>query len=157
MATSRAIRRLYDLYLGELGINLSEAVLLSYVDQHGPVNQTQAARRIGLSRASGGLIIDALSARGLLERRRDPADRRAWLLVATEQGRKVGAHIADLDEKLRQQMRSGLSRADRLHVAVVLQTIKQNIAEAEASYPEQSPTLFSTALRAVDGDGDRAP
>lgn len=148
MATSRAIRRLYDLYLREFNINLSEAVLLSYVDQIGPINQTQAARTIGLSRASGGLIIDALTARGLVERERDPTDRRAWLLSTTDQGHEITARVADLDKRLREQMRGGLSRADRLHVAVVLQAIRENIAAAEEQYAAHSAEL---KLPRVDG------
>lgn len=48
MATSKSIRRAYDLFFGEIGLNLSEACLLEYVVEHGPMSQTQVAERIGM-------------------------------------------------------------------------------------------------------------
>ena len=43
MATSKSIRRAFDLRLSEIELNLSEACLLEYVFEHGPMTQTQAA------------------------------------------------------------------------------------------------------------------
>src|SRR5258708_15628832 len=76
MATSRSIRRAYDLRLKEIGLNLSEACLLAYVVEHGPLTQRQVAERIGMGRAPAGSIVDKLSAESLLVRLPDPNDRR---------------------------------------------------------------------------------
>jgi DNA-binding MarR family transcriptional regulator len=80
MATSKSIRRAYDLLFAEIGLNLSEACLLEYVVEHGPMSQTQVAERIGMGRAPAGTIVDNLSSRALLRRTPDASDRRVWLL-----------------------------------------------------------------------------
>ena len=60
MATSRAIRRAYDKRLDPLGLNLTEASILAYVNQHGAITQTRLARHLGVGRASMGAAIDVL-------------------------------------------------------------------------------------------------
>src|SRR5665213_954314 len=86
MATSKSIRRAYDMLFAEIGLNLSEACLLEYVVEHGPMTQTQVAERIGMGRAPAGSIVDNLSSRSLLRRTPDATDRRVWLLTATDEG-----------------------------------------------------------------------
>jgi hypothetical protein len=54
MATSKLLRRAYDTRLADIGLNLSEACLLAYVVEHGPLTQTQVAERIGMGRARPG-------------------------------------------------------------------------------------------------------
>ena len=48
MATARAIRQAYDLRFAELGLNLSEASLLAYVEESGALTQTRLAERLGI-------------------------------------------------------------------------------------------------------------
>jgi MarR family transcriptional regulator for hemolysin len=91
MATSKSIRRAYDLLFAEIGLNLSEACLLEYVVEHGPMSQTQVAERIGMGRAPAGTIVDNLSNRSLLRRTPDATDRRVWLLTATFGRKCAGA------------------------------------------------------------------
>jgi DNA-binding MarR family transcriptional regulator len=75
MATSKSIRRAYDVRLEEIGLNLSEACLLAYVVERGPLTQTQVAERIGMGRAPAGAIVDNLSKRELLVRMPHEPDR----------------------------------------------------------------------------------
>jgi DNA-binding MarR family transcriptional regulator len=132
MATSRDIRRAYDLRLAHLQLNLSEACLLAYVDEHGPITQSQVAAKIGMGRASAGLMVDALSARGLLTRCSDPGDRRVWRLVTTTEGRKLTTSVTKADAAFREQLRLGLNRAERQQLANLLVTIQRNLATALA-------------------------
>jgi MarR family transcriptional regulator for hemolysin len=128
MATSRMIRRAYDLRLEKMDLNLSEACLLAYVVEHGPLTQTQAAERIGMGRAPAGTIVDNLSKRGLLVRLPDASDRRVWLLSATKAGLKMAAQIAEVEAKLRVEFRDGLSRPQRQQLADTLIRIQENLA-----------------------------
>jgi MarR family transcriptional regulator for hemolysin len=128
MATSRLIRRGYDLRLKDLDVNLSEACLLAYVVEHGPITQTRVAERIGMGRSPAGTIIDALSKRGLLVRLPDEADRRVWLLSATTDGRKLAAEISKVEEQLRIEFRDGLSRTERQQLAKTLVRLQENLA-----------------------------
>jgi DNA-binding MarR family transcriptional regulator len=136
MATSRAIRRAYDLRLRELGLNLSEASLLAFVDERGPVSQSAIAKRIGMGRASAGSLIDAMERRGLLARSPHEADRRVWLVQATAAGQEVLAEVNAVDACLRDELRRGISRAERRQLAETLVRLQENLARVLG--PEQT-------------------
>jgi MarR family transcriptional regulator for hemolysin len=127
MATSKSIRRAYDLLFAEIGLNLSEACLLEYVVEHGPMSQTQVAERIGMGRAPAGTIVDNLSNRSLLRRTPDATDRRVWLLTATDDGNKLAERIGEVDKDLRTIMRRGLSQVERELLADILLRVQANL------------------------------
>jgi DNA-binding MarR family transcriptional regulator len=128
MATSKSIRRAYDLRLAEIGLNLSEACLLEYVVDHGPITQTQVAERIGMGRAPAGIIVDNLSNRALIRRLPNAADRRVWLLRATSEGIHLARRVMVVDEALRKELRSGLSQEEREILAATLLRLQTNLA-----------------------------
>jgi DNA-binding MarR family transcriptional regulator len=133
MATSKSIRRAYDLLFAEIGLNLSEACLLEYVVEHGPMSQTQVAERIGMGRAPAGTIVDNLSNRSLLRRTPDANDRRVWLLTATDEGNKLAVRIGEVDKDLRTKMRRGLSQVERELLADILLRIQANLSSVLSS------------------------
>lgn len=128
MATSRQIRRAYDLRLAPLGLNLSESCILAAVAEGGPQSQVGLARRLDMNRASAGAVVDTLVKRGLVERVADPGDRRVWLVEPTDQGRRVAAEVAELDRALRAELRRGLSRDERRQLAAALVQLQHNLA-----------------------------
>jgi DNA-binding MarR family transcriptional regulator len=65
---------------------------------HGTVNsQLALAQHLGIDRTVMTYLIDDLEAAGLIERRPDPADRRARKLVSTDQGATL---LVELDRRL---------------------------------------------------------
>jgi DNA-binding MarR family transcriptional regulator len=127
MATANAIRDAYDRRLAGLGLTLSLASLVAYVADFGPVNQTRVAEHLGQGRAVTGTQIDRLETLGLVERRPDPADRRVWLVAITASGLELAGSIADIDRVLRNELRDGISRADRQSLAATLVRLQQNL------------------------------
>jgi DNA-binding MarR family transcriptional regulator len=146
MATANAIRAAYDDRLAPLGLSLSQASLLSYVCDFGPVNQTRAAEHLGQGRAVTGTQVDKLESLGLLERRPDPDDRRVWLLAITGAGRRLTGSIADVDQVLRGELRDGISRADRQALAGLLVRLQHNLHKSTEAHrpvtlrPHPTPT-----------------
>jgi DNA-binding MarR family transcriptional regulator len=128
MATSRAIRRAYDARLANLDLNLTQASLLMYVQDHEPITQTQLADRLGMGRASTGAVIDNLHLRDLVQREPDPTDRRVWLVRLTSSGRELAAMVTAADVLLREELRAGLSRAERKQLARTLLRLHANLA-----------------------------
>jgi DNA-binding MarR family transcriptional regulator len=59
----------------------------------GPVSQAELARQLGITTPSVVEIVDDLEARGLVERRRDPDDRRTQRLHLTPASGPVGDHV----------------------------------------------------------------
>jgi DNA-binding MarR family transcriptional regulator len=139
MATSKSIRRAYDLFFGEIGLNLSEACLLEYVVEHGPMSQTQVAERIGMGRAPAGTIVDNLSNRGLIRRSPDSADRRVWLLTATDAGNDLAQRLVQVDKTLRTELRKGLSQEEREQLAATLVRLQLNLANVLSNDSTQRP------------------
>jgi DNA-binding MarR family transcriptional regulator len=148
MATSRAMRKGYDLWLSQLDLNLTEALLLAEVDARGPVSQSQLAERLGLGRPATGDVIDHLVRSGLVTRRADPTDRRVWLVAATEQGHTVAGQIADLDRQLRQRLREGIGKDERTQLAKTLLRLQANLGAMMAD--PQAPTTGRSRPAGLD-------
>jgi MarR family transcriptional regulator, transcriptional regulator for hemolysin len=127
MATARRIREVYDHHLEEWGVNLTQAGVLAYLAEFGPVSQTKIASHLGRGRAATGVTIDGLDDRGLVERQPDPEDRRVWLIHLTDRGRALIKPITQVDELLREELRSGMTRADRLVLVELLQRLQSNL------------------------------
>jgi MarR family transcriptional regulator, transcriptional regulator for hemolysin len=133
MATARRIREVYDHHLAEWGVNLTQAGVLAYLEEFGPVSQTKIAAHLGRGRAATGVTIDGLDARGLVERQPDPEDRRVWLIHLTDRGQALIKPITQVDELLREELRSGMSRADRLALVELLQRVQSNLRDSTPS------------------------
>jgi DNA-binding MarR family transcriptional regulator len=127
MATSRAMRRAYDTRLAGLDLKLSEAFLLGHVHTHGPLTQTQLAEGLGIGRAATGSLVDALERKGLVERAADAGDRRVWLVATTERAGPVVAEVAAVDVAVREELWTGISRAERRQLSETLLRLQDNL------------------------------
>jgi DNA-binding MarR family transcriptional regulator len=128
MATARAIRRAYEIRFADLDLNLSQASLLAFLFESGPISQTQLAARLGMGRAAAGLVVNALEERRLVERRTNPEDRRAWLIALRPEGVEMTQPIFEIDEVLRSELRVGISRPERQELAALLLRLQGNLA-----------------------------
>lgn len=128
MATARAIRRAYEIRLTNLDLNLSQASLLAFLFEAGPISQSRLASRLGMGRAATGLVIDALEGRDLIERRTDPDDRRAWLIALRPEGTQITEPIFEIDAVLRRELRVGIARPERQQLAGLLLRLQKNLA-----------------------------
>jgi DNA-binding MarR family transcriptional regulator len=129
MSAARGIRRAYDLRLAELGMNLSEASLLAYTLESGPLMQADLARHMGVGRAAMGSLIDALEGRGWVERRPKPGDRRVWLVAITPSGEQAADQVSKIDERLRSELRDGISRKERRELTQLLNRLRENVGK----------------------------
>lgn len=127
MSLARGIRRAYDLRLQALGLNLSEASTLAYTQESGPLMQAELAKRLGIGRAAMGSLVDALEELELVERRPKPGDRRVWLVAVTPSGGEVAKQITKIDERLRAELRTGISRKERRELTQLLNRLRENV------------------------------
>jgi MarR family transcriptional regulator, transcriptional regulator for hemolysin len=138
MATARLVRVAFDTRLAPLDLNLTQASLLGYIAEFGATTQTDLADHLGIGRAAIGSVIDRLEARGLVERRPKPDDRRVWLVAITESGEQLAAEVNEVDQVLRAELRHGLGREERQALAWVMTRLQQNLATAIAKTPTTS-------------------
>jgi DNA-binding MarR family transcriptional regulator len=121
-------RRSLDVEAGELerlGIDVKQQAILTVLTDEGPVTQQELGQRLGIDRTTIVAVVDGLEGAGFLERRRNPADRRAYLLTLTPSGRRGqqrGRHLVDtaqrtvldaLDESEQRTLTELLARAVR--------------------------------------------
>jgi DNA-binding MarR family transcriptional regulator len=74
--------------LQPLGIVVRHVGLMSVLDAHGPSSQQALARRLEVSPTMITQMVDEVEARGLAERRPNPADRRSHLVTLTPDGKR---------------------------------------------------------------------
>jgi DNA-binding MarR family transcriptional regulator len=120
-------------------------------DEHG--SQLALAQHLGVDRTVMTYLLDSLAEAGLIERRPDPADRRARRIVATARGRSL---LDGLGERLREaedQVLAGLAEADdRQAFRALLQRLALHAATALDSTALDSTALDSTALDSAGPD-----
>ncbi len=130
MATARLIREAYDDRFASVDLNLTQASILMYVADFGPVTQTKIADHLGQGRAATGSTLDRLQERGLVERQPDSDDRRVWQIQLTGDGSALIGRITAIDETLRTELRTGISREDRQALAAVTRQLQANLRRA---------------------------
>ncbi len=140
MAAARALRNTYDCHLAPFDLNLNTASTLAYVDQHGPITQTAIADGLGHGRAATGTYVDRLEQRGLVERLADSEDRRVWLVAATDEGRRLMVDVAEIDKRLRNQLRRGIDHSERQVLADILVRLKGNLDRTGTVETDPDPT-----------------
>ena len=128
METAKRIRRVYDTLMSEIELTLPEASLLAYIEESEPMTQVRLSECLGSGRAVVGSRIDALERRGAVKRQPDPNDRRVWLVHITPAGRDLVTRVNEIDQKLREQLRQGISRQERQQLAAVLLRLQANLA-----------------------------
>jgi DNA-binding MarR family transcriptional regulator len=104
-AISRAARRFDTLAsqtLGADGLSFFEGLLLAavYFETPKPVKPSHLAETFGTTRSNVSHCVASLEAKGLLQRKIDPSDARAYQLSLKPQGKKCALRAVSAFEKL---------------------------------------------------------
>ncbi|MBZ9641525.1 MarR family winged helix-turn-helix transcriptional regulator [Streptomyces sp. PSKA30] len=102
----------YEEAAGEHALTGAQAKLLSLLSLE-PLPMRKLAHKLRCEPSNVTGIVDRLEARGLVERRPDPADRRVKLAVATDEGRRVARSLRESLRFAREPL-AGLSEEERL-------------------------------------------
>ena len=81
--TARAIRRLFDQRTSVMGVTRPQWRVLARLKREPGLRQVELAERLDMEPITLCRIVDRLEEAGLVERKTDPSDRRAWLLELT--------------------------------------------------------------------------
>ena len=97
--------------------------VLATVTSEGPKRQLDLAAQLGVDRTVMTYLLDDLEKAGLVQRQADPADRRARLIVPTEQGSET---LCDLERRLtatEDEVLGSLDDGERTSFRVLLQRV----------------------------------
>jgi DNA-binding MarR family transcriptional regulator len=78
-------------------------------------------------------MVDRLADAGLVERRADPADRRAWRLYLTPRAHPILAELQAVAVDVRAEMLAGLSADEEAALQGLLQRLRGNLDGREGS------------------------
>jgi DNA-binding MarR family transcriptional regulator len=99
--------------LATLGLTTRMWGLLNVLDAEEAVTQQQLGRAIGMDPSSMVSTIDELEAKGFVERRRHPTDRRAHALYLTDAGRETLGRGRVLAREAQEELLGPLSADER--------------------------------------------
>jgi DNA-binding MarR family transcriptional regulator len=109
--------------LAPFGINGRELAVLSVLASREPLSQLEAAGRLGLDRTTMVALIDALEAKGLVERLRSPHDRRKNIIPLTAAGQDCLRRAEQARLETEQRFLAPLSPQDADHLVRTLQAL----------------------------------
>jgi MarR family transcriptional regulator, transcriptional regulator for hemolysin len=102
--------------LAEVDLSMRSFAVLATAADRAARTQLEIAPVVGLDKSTLVATIDELERRGLIERRTDPADRRARVIESTEAGRALATHAARIVEDTETELlgKFGIEEAARL-------------------------------------------
>ena len=134
--TAKALRAYFDDRFASAGSSLATFRTLEEISRGGGRNQDQLARAMRIEGATLTRHLDRMEADGLIVRRRDPDDRRAYIVDATPAGRRLHARLTRVAASADAELWRGTSERDRARVRDVLAGVRDNAGRVAARREE---------------------
>jgi MarR family transcriptional regulator for hemolysin len=126
--TARALRRDFERRAAEHGVTRAQWRVLSRLKRKDGLRQVELAEQLDVEPITLCRMIDRLAEAGLVERRADEGDRRAWRIHLT---RKAGPIIEDLKriaERFVEDALAGISDEEEARMRDLLARVRANLA-----------------------------
>jgi MarR family transcriptional regulator for hemolysin len=115
----------------EISLTLPQCKALVRLEENEGASQARLAELADVDPMSMVRILDRMEADGLLERRPDPADRRARCLYLTRKAKPLLKEIWRLSELTREEVFSGVSNTQRDAFMDVLERMHANVCQLQ--------------------------
>jgi MarR family transcriptional regulator, transcriptional regulator for hemolysin len=125
----------FERHAEEVSLTLLQCKVLVYLSKNEGASQVRLCDLTEIEPMTMVRILDRMEADKLLERRPDPADRRARRLYLTRKAARALAEIDRISEATRNEFFAGVSKADREAFLKVLEHVHQNACALDAATP----------------------
>ncbi|WP_375397885.1 MarR family winged helix-turn-helix transcriptional regulator [uncultured Sphingomonas sp.] len=125
---SRLMRKRFNERARLAGATREQWRTLKMLSRNQGMNQGALADLLEVEPITLCRMIDRLEESGLVERRRDPADRRAWQLFLTDRSRPMLDDLHVIGEHLFEQALAGLDEAERARLGASLTQVRDNLS-----------------------------
>jgi DNA-binding MarR family transcriptional regulator len=142
---ARLLRKRFEQRAKVLGLTRAQWQLLAHLHHHEGINQSRLADILELEPITVARLIDRMAEAGWVERRADPADRRAHLLFMTDRAGQVISRMRQLGDVVRAEAMEGLSEEQRNTLLDLLLHIRGNLCGHGAN-PERGRTPTVTTV-----------
>ncbi len=136
--TSRLYVQRFEQRAGTLGLTLPQCKVLVYLARSEGISQAQLAESAEIEPMTLVRILDRMESDGWLERRSDPADRRARRLYLKPRSKPLLDDIWRLSDATREEAFAGIPRRRAEQLISILGKIHANVASLDSLQP-QSP------------------
>lgn len=126
--TSRLFRRVFDARTRCLGVTGQQWRVLVVVSRRPGINQGAAAEQLEVEPITLSRMVDRLQDSGLVERRADPGDRRAWCLHLTEAAVPLIEQMRVVADDLLESAFEGFASDERDHFTVAIERFRENLS-----------------------------
>ncbi len=127
---ARLWRKRFEQRAATLGFTRSQWQVLVFLSRNEGIHQAGLAEMMEVEPITLVRILDRLEARGLVERRQHPKDRRVWLLHLTPAAHPSLSLLLRIGDAARAEALAGLSADDQERLGTVLGRMKTNLVEA---------------------------
>jgi MarR family transcriptional regulator, transcriptional regulator for hemolysin len=130
-ATAKAVSRAFNGALAEVGGSLPTWLILTSLRGERWRTQQELARSLGIEGPTLTRHLDSLERAGLVERRRDPSDRRAVQVELTKAGESLHSRLRTNVIAFDQQLRAGFGEAELKRLRATLRKLEENVTQRE--------------------------
>jgi DNA-binding MarR family transcriptional regulator len=140
---------------GALGLTLPQCKVLVYLANYEGISQVQLAELTDLEPMTLVRTLDCLESHGLLERRNDPADRRARRLYLKAKGKPLVNDIWHLVDLTRREAFAGIPKKHADLMIELLEKIQSNFASLEPLQPMPAVAALQSGRASTSGARSR--
>ncbi|WP_162806580.1 MarR family winged helix-turn-helix transcriptional regulator [Sphingosinicella terrae] len=134
--TARFIRREANRRAAILGSTGAQWRVLARLSRRDGLRQIELAEALDVEPITLCRMVDRLEQAGLVERRKDPEDRRAWRIHLTEAAAPVMNELQAMGDAFHDDMLRGIPAADLAVVRGVFDRIRANLADLDRPMEE---------------------
>ena len=123
---ARDVTTQLDRRLAPLGITTQQAALLHNAASGG-ASPSQLMEAVGTDTAGMSKLLDRLEAKGLIERRPNPSDRRSVMIEPTERGQALVPELTPVFSQVARQLFDGFSDSEVENLTSSLRRMGENL------------------------------
>jgi DNA-binding MarR family transcriptional regulator len=120
---NQAAARFLNERLAPSNVTAVQGVVLNFLSEGDAITSKQLGQRTKLDSATLTGILDRLEAMGLVERRPNPADRRAILICLSKKGKKVAGDVHRVIQRANRELLTGFGAQEERGLKAMLRRI----------------------------------
>jgi DNA-binding MarR family transcriptional regulator len=133
-----AVQAQFKELLGAWQVRPQHFAILMALSSAGSASQQQLCRALGIDSGNMVELVDTLETLGYAQRRRDPRDRRRYLLAVTEEGQAASAAMAEAVSGLTARFLEPLSPAEQAALVSALAKLYAATEEGQRLPPNRA-------------------
>ena len=129
--TAHALRKAFDRRASSLGVTRAQWKVLFRLTRFPGLRKVELADMLDVEPITLCRIVDRLEEAELVERQRDPEDRRAWRLQVTDKAKPLVERLKSLGSELVGEAFADIDRSELDQVRGVLARVRENVAAVQ--------------------------